>query len=233
MSLVKRLVASRPFQKAVGVAVAEYLRLVWKTSGVVMDPPDLYERMAREWPFIAAMWHGQQLMTPFLKRKEHRAKVLVSRHRDGEIIAIAAEWLGVGTIRGSGAHHGEHARKGGVVAFRQIIAALKDGYSVALTADVPKVSRVAGRGIVMLAHASGRPILPVAVVTSRRIELDNWDRSAINLPFGRGAMVLGDPIRVPEVDGAALEVYRKQVEDGVNAVTNRGYQIVDRRELRP
>ncbi len=233
MSLVKRLVTSRPFQKAVGVTVAEYLRLVWKTSGVVLEPPDLYDRMAREWPFIAAMWHGQQLMTPFLKRKEHRAKVLVSRHRDGEIIAVAAEWLGVGTIRGSGAHAGEHARKGGVVAFRQILAALKDGYSVALTADVPKVSRVAGRGIVMLARASGRPILPVAVVTSRRIELDNWERSAINLPFGRGAMVLGDPIRVPEVDGEALEVYRKQVEDGVNAVTNRGYELVDRRDLRP
>src|SRR6266702_4077545 len=233
MSLVKRLVTSRPFQTAVGVTVAEYLRLVWKTSGVVLEPPDLYDRMAREWPFIAAMWHGQQLMTPFLKRKEHRAKVLVSRHRDGEIIAVAAEWLGVGTIRGSGAHAGEHARKGGVVAFRQILAALKDGYSVALTADVPKVSRVAGRGIVMLARASGRPILPVAVVTSRRIELDNWERSAINLPFGRGAMVLGDPIRVPEVDGEALEVYRKQVEDGVNAVTNRGYELVDRRDLRP
>ena len=232
MSLAKRLVTSRPFQKAVGVTVAEYLRLVWKTSAVVIEPPDLYERMAREWPFIAAMWHGQQLMTPFLKRKEHRAKVLVSRHRDGEIIAVAAEWLGVGTIRGSGAHAGEHARKGGVVAFRQILAALKDGYSVALTADVPKVSRVAGRGIVMLARASRRPILPVAVVTSRRIELDNWERSAINLPFGRGAMVMGDPIRVPEVDGAALEVYRKQVEDGVNAVTNRGYELVDRRDLR-
>ena len=48
-----------------------------------------------------------------------------------------------------------------------------------------------------------------------------------------GAMVLGDPIRVPEVDGEALEVYRKQVEDGVNAVTNRGYELVDRRDLRP
>ena len=34
-----------------------------------------------------------------------RAKVLVSRHRDGEINAIAAERLGVGAIRGSG-HHG-------------------------------------------------------------------------------------------------------------------------------
>ena len=72
-----------------------------------------------------------------------------------------------------------------------MLDALADGYSMALTADVPKVSRVAGLGIVMLARASGRPIYPVAVATSRRIELDNWDRTAINLPFGRGAIVVG------------------------------------------
>jgi len=42
-------------------------------------------------------------MTPFIKTKEsHRAKVLISRHRDGEFNAIAAERLGIGTIRGSG-----------------------------------------------------------------------------------------------------------------------------------
>ena len=46
---------------------------------------------------------------------------------------------------------------------------------------------------------AGRPILPVAVVTSRRIELDNWERSAINLPFGRGALVGG------RLEGAAID----------------------------
>jgi len=233
MSLVKRLVASRPFQKAVGLVAAEYLRLVWKTSRGVIEPPDIYERMAPELPLIIAMWHGQHFLIPFVKRPEHRARVLISRHRDGEINAIAAERLGVGTIRGSGAHHGEFARKGGVGAFKEMLAALADGCTVALTADVPKVSRVAGLGIVKLASDSGRPILPVAVVTSRRIELDNWDRTTIGLPFGRSAIVAGDLIRVPEVDNSALEAYRKQVEDGINRVNGRGYEIVDRRARTP
>jgi lysophospholipid acyltransferase (LPLAT)-like uncharacterized protein len=92
------------------------------------------------------------------------------------------------------------------------------------------VSRVAGLGIVMLARTSGRPILPVAVVTSRRVELKNWDRTTIGLPFGRGAIVAGELIRVPKVDGEALEAYRKEVEDAVNRVTRRGYEIVDRHE---
>ena len=56
-------------------------------------------------PAIFAFWHGQHFMTPFIKTKDsHRAKVLISRHRDGEFNAIAAERLGIGTIRGSGDH---------------------------------------------------------------------------------------------------------------------------------
>jgi len=37
-----------------------------------------------------------------------------------------------------------------------------------MTADVPKVSRVAGLGIVKIAQMSGRPIYPVAIATRRR-----------------------------------------------------------------
>ena len=107
-----------------------------------------------------------------------RFKVLISRHIDGEINAIAAEWLGVGTVRGSGDHGRRYHVKGGVGAFKSMMDALAEGWNMALTADVPKVSRVAGLGIIKLASATGRPIFPVALATSRRIVLDNWDRSA-------------------------------------------------------
>ena len=68
--------------------------------------------------------------------------------------------------------------KGGVGAFKGMMDALADGWNMALTADVPKVPRVAGLGIIKLASATGRPIFPVALATSRRIVLDSWDRSA-------------------------------------------------------
>ena len=70
-----------------------------------------------------------------------------------------------------------------------MVRTLQDGCNVALTADVPKRSRVAGLGIIMLARESGRPIMPFAMATSRFIRLKNWDRTTINLPFGRGALV--------------------------------------------
>jgi lysophospholipid acyltransferase (LPLAT)-like uncharacterized protein len=175
------------------------------------------------------MWHGQHFLIPFIRRAEDRAKVLVSRHRDGEINALAAERLGVGAIRGSGHHGGGFIGKGGVSAFKEMLGALHEGYNVALTADIPKVARTAGLGIVKLASASGRPIYPIAIATRRRVELMNWDRTTINLPFGRGAGVAGEPVRVPaDADGAALEAGRHAVEVSLDAATARAYAIVDR-----
>jgi lysophospholipid acyltransferase (LPLAT)-like uncharacterized protein len=230
MALLKRIGRAPLMQAAVGVAAAEYLRLVWVTSRFVVEPADVYERLEPELPVIFAFWHGQHFMVPFAKPAHYRAKVLISRHRDGEVNAIAAERLGVEAIRGSGDRERRFDRKGGVTAFMNMLTALQDNWSMALTADIPKVSRVAGGGIVKLAQISGRPIYPVAVATSGRITLHNWDRSVINLPFSRGAIVAGEPIRVPaEADEAALEQARVAVEQGVNAATERAYAIVDRR----
>jgi lysophospholipid acyltransferase (LPLAT)-like uncharacterized protein len=232
MSWIKRVVGSRRFQQAAGIAAAEYLRFVWKTtSPFAVEPEEIYQQFDRDAPAIIAMWHGQHFLMPFIRRADDRGKVLVSRHRDGEINAIAAERLGVGTIRGSGHHSDGFLGKGGVSAFREMLAALEQGYSVALTADVPKVARVAGLGIVKLASASGRPIYPVAIATQRRLELDNWDRTTINLPFGRGAGVAGAPLRVaPDADGAALEAARRALEASLNAATARAYALADRRK---
>lgn len=228
MALRKSLRNKRWVQKTIGVSAAEYLRLVWKTSRFTIEPADFYERAEPEQPVIIAMWHGQHFMMPFLRR-HHRVKVLISRHSDGEMNAIAAERLGISTIRGSGDHAHQFEHKGEVAAFKGMLAQLADGWNMALTADVPKVSRVAGLGIVTLARGSGRPIYPIAFATSRRIVLKNWDRSEINLPFSRGAIVAGEPIRVPmDADAQALERARNALEVALNAVTERAHAIVDR-----
>lgn len=226
--LSKRIVATPWAQKAIGFVAAEYLRFVWNTSRFVFEPADFYERVAPDLPAIVAVWHGQHFLTSFLKRPEYRVKVLISRHRDGEINAIVTERLGAGTIRGSGDHGRDFARKGGVSAFRSMLNALGEGFNIVLTADVPKVSRIAGRGIIMLARDSGRPIYPVATATSRRIALDTWDRSAVNLPFSRGAVIVGEPIRVPpEANDDAVEAARRKLETDLNALTERAYAVVD------
>ncbi len=230
--LVRNVLRSSWVQRAVGFLAAEYLRLVWLTNKFGYDPANVYELVEPMQPVIFAFWHGQHFLTPFIKTKQsHRAKVLISRHRDGEFNAIAAERLGIETIRGSGDHGGAFHRKGGVGAFREMVQALDEGYNVASTADVPKRARVAGMGIVMLARESGRPILPFAMVTSRFIRLNNWDHTTINLPFGRGAVVGIDAVFVPpDADAETMEKLRLQVETYLNEATRRAYAKVGRPE---
>ena len=229
MSIFRRLATSPAYNDAVGATAAWYLRLVWHTSRAIYEPATIYDTVRT--PAIIAMWHGQHFLMPFIKKNDgsHRAKVLISRHRDGELNARAAERLGIEAIRGSGAHDGGF-HKGGAAAFSEMLKALKDGYNVALTADIPKVARKAGLGVVKLAQQSGMPIYAVAVASSRRYVLDNWDRSAVNLPFSRIAVVASGMINVArDADDAALELARQHVESELNRLTARAYEIVDRK----
>ena len=230
--LLRNVLRSSWVQRAVGRLAAAFLRLVWRTNKFSLDPPDVYDIVEPQMPGIFAFWHGQHLMTPFIKTKaSYRAKVLISRHRDGEFQAIAAERLGIETIRGSGDQGGAFHRKGGVGAFKEMVRALDEGCNVASTADVPKRARAAGLGIIMLARESGRPILAFAMVTSRFIRLRNWDQTTINLPFGRGAVVGIDAIVVPpDADAETMEKLRVQLETYLNEATRLAYAKVGRPE---
>ena len=229
MTLWKRIVQSRGFEAAVGLLGFGYLRLVIGTTRFIIDPPDVYERYIPELPVIVAMWHGQHFLMPYVRPHGVPVLVLISRHRDGGINAAVAQRFGLDIVRGSGARGSDFPRKGGAGAFRQMLEALSNGCTVALTADVPKVPRVAGLGIVKLASASGRPIYAIAAATSRRIQLNNWDSSSVNLPFSRGAVAFAGPIRVSaDADPAALEAGRLEVESALNGATTRAYELVDR-----
>jgi lysophospholipid acyltransferase (LPLAT)-like uncharacterized protein len=231
MGLLKRITRSRAVQEVLGFAVARYLGLVRRTNRFVMEPTDAYDRIGPLMPVIAAMWHGQHFMIHFAKRPGDRAASLVSRSGDGELNAIALRHLGVRAIRGSGARGRDIRAKGGAVALRGMLRALGEGEMVVLTADIPKKSRICGLGIITLAQLSGRPIVPVAVVTSRRIDFKSWDRASLGLPFGRGAMVLGEPVHVPrDADAGALELVRQTLEDRLDTVHERAYALVGTRD---
>lgn len=223
-----RLRNTEYYQREVGALLAIYLRIVWKTSRFIFEPDDFYDRLSPDLPVIITLWHGQHFMGPFMRQPQHHAKALVSRHRDANINAIAAARLGMGLIRGSGNRGQRSARKGGVRAFVAMRRSLSEGCNIVTTADVPKVARVASRGIVMLARASGRPIYPIGIATSHRIQLNNWDHTTLNLPFSRGAFVLEAPIWVPsDATDSMIEACRRQVQDELNAADSRAYALVN------
>ncbi|WP_332686028.1 lysophospholipid acyltransferase family protein [Bosea sp. (in: a-proteobacteria)] len=225
------LLKTRFAQEALGRSLALYLRLVRRTNRFVTEPADIYERVRPELPLIIAMWHGQHVMIPFARPEWMPACSLVSRHGDGGFNAVALRELGIGAIRGSGAMGKKVREKGGAPAFLAMVRRLAAGETMVLTADIPKRARVCGAGIVTLARASGRPIHPIAVVTSRRIDFKSWDRASIGLPFGRGAIVVGEAVTVArDADEATCEAARLAVQAGLDAAHERAYALIGARD---
>jgi len=231
MKFWRRIGRQQWAKTALGVFAAEYVRFVGKTTRLTIEPPDGLDRAEADMPIISAFWHGQHLLAINANKPSYKVKALASRHHDGEVNAIAAKRLGIGIIRGSGNRAGGFMQKGGAAAFQALLDALNEGYSVALSADVPKVSRIAGLGIIKLAQMSGRPIYAFAIATHWRIVLDNWDRTTINLPFGRGALVgIGAIMVPPDADAGTMEKLRAELEANLNEATCRAYAQVGRPE---
>ena len=229
--MLKQLGRNAAVQSLLGLLAVLYLRFVRATTRFVQDPPGFGADIGDKLPIIIAMWHGQHLMIHCACPPGMSVSALISKSGDGEINARILERLGVSPIRGSGGEGFKSRKRGGMAALREMLRRLEQGSSIALTADVPKVSRMAGLGIVTLAQLSGRPIYPVAVVSARRIDMNSWDHASIALPFSRGAMVLGEPITVArDATPQTLEAARSAVEAGLNEVHARAYGLLGHRD---
>ena len=209
-----------------GRVIASLIDIVRKTSRTVYEPADALARLEAGHPLIAAVWHGQFMMTVGFRPPGTRISAMVARHGDADLIGAAMSCFDVDLIRGAGAG-GRRKNRGGVYALRAAMRSLDNGASIVITADVPPgPARRAGLGIVTLARLSGRPIIPTAVATSRFIALNTWSRMTINLPFSKLVYVAGDPIHVaPDANEEALEAARAEVERSLNEVTARAYEL--------
>jgi 3-deoxy-D-manno-octulosonic-acid transferase len=207
--------------------LARYVRLVFQTSSRNRNYHELEDSFVKNAPLIIGGWHGTFLLSPVLLPHPEKVSAVVARHGDAELMGMMLERFGVKLIRGAGAG-GRKKDRGGMFALRMSLRELKAGRSVAMTADVPPgPARRAGMGIITIARLSGRPILPVAAVTSRFKVLNSWSRFIINLPFSRLVLLSGDPVHVPhDADKALMEEKRLELETRINDLVELGHQMV-------
>ncbi|TKT69189.1 lysophospholipid acyltransferase family protein [Aquamicrobium sp. LC103] len=217
-------------KKALVNLIALAMKFIDRTNPRVAgshDPEPVLKAMT---PAIAALWHGQHLLAPAMKPRDLKIVAMFSRSADAELNALVAEKMGFGVVRGSGGRESSRGiDKGGARALIALKKTLDSGMNVAMIADIPHgTPRQAGLGIVTLAKLSGRPIVPMAVTTSRRKVLErSWDKTTINLPFGRSALIVGEPVHVPsDADEKLMEEKRREVTAALNAATARAYQLV-------
>jgi lysophospholipid acyltransferase (LPLAT)-like uncharacterized protein len=205
---------------------ALYIRAVRATSSWrVINGAAAEAAWATGRPFILAFWHGRLLMMPYAWRRGIAMNMLISTHRDGELIAGTIRYFRLGSVRGS-------SRRDGAAALRAMLKALRAGECVGITPDGPRGPRMhASEGVVGIAKLAGVPVIPAAFATSRRVLLRTWDRFALALPFSRGVFVWGEPIRVDrhEDTGAALG----RIEAALNAVTAEADRMVGHAPVEP
>ncbi len=214
-------------QRLLGTSLSWYLSYVATNTRWIIDegaePP-----WDRDRGLIALTWHGRPFLGHVAVRAHPKPGVLAASHRDGRIIGLAAGHAGFKVITGSGANTAADAkRKGGAKAFRAMVAELKQERAILMTADIPKTAGISGIGAAKLAQISGAPIHCFAAITNRRVELTNWDKTHVVLPFGRGAILWSAPIKVAaSANKADLEFARLEIERTLHLLHHRAAYVI-------
>jgi lysophospholipid acyltransferase (LPLAT)-like uncharacterized protein len=183
----------------------------WRIRRIAMDAQDA--RLAQGERCIFAFWHARLLPLVFTHRRRAIA-VLISRHRDGELITRIIERLGFLTGRGS-------STRGGEEGIRDMLRHASDQRLLAITPDGPRgpAERVKP-GLVYLASRTGFPVVPVATAGSPAWRLASWDGFRVPRPFAKVVVAYGAPIPVPAaLDDPEIETWRARIEDAIAELT--------------
>ena len=190
-----------------GVWLVRALAITWRVDYVNRD----FLRTAREArsPVIFTLWHGQLL--PLLWTHRHQqVAVMISEHRDGEIIARIAAALGFRLVRGS-------TSRGATRALLGACQEIESGFDVAVTVDGPRgPAGVVAPGALVVAQRTGASMLPTIATATRGWRLRSWDRFLVPKPFARVTVAYGTPVRVeagrPRDAADQVEVVREALE---------------------
>ena len=221
--MLKNILRSRFMQALIGRLIAAYMVLVKHTTRWEFDRSDIAAPVIEKGTgLIALTWHSRFMMLncAWERKTWPHPHVLISRSRDGEIVAQTCRGLGLSVIRGSAKKAVKQQDKGGAQAGRDVIETLDDGGCVVITPDGPRGPRQRlGLGPLRLARMSGHPILPCLFAIKNRKQFNSWDRFVLPLPFGRGAIIWGTPLHIaPDTSDEALELLRVQIETEMNAL---------------
>lgn len=156
--------------------------------------------------FVGVVWHKNFLFALDFFRRQ-KIVVMVSRSKDGELVARALHRLGYRTVRGS-------SSRGGPEALAELTDLVRSGWGSAIVADGPRgPARQAKIGCILACRNSGAPLIPWACHAEPNITARNWDGTMIPKPFARITVAFGEPLYVPAgADREECEAARNRVD---------------------
>lgn len=158
---------------------------------------------------ILALWHQRILaiMPHAIRYGRYAPAVMISRSRDGEMIADFYHRLGFSPVRGS-------SSRGGKEGLRAMIEYLNNHLLAVHIVDGPQgPAGVIKEGLISLAENTGASIMPIYVSVSRLWQLNSWDRFIVPKPFSKVIARLDEPVKVPPLlSYEEREDFRRRLE---------------------
>jgi lysophospholipid acyltransferase (LPLAT)-like uncharacterized protein len=171
---------------------------------------------------IFSTWHDQLLMIPPVY-KGRSARVLISQSKDGELIARTVSYFSIMAVRGS-------SSRGGREALMEMKAMANEQVDIGITPDGPKGPRHRVKyGVVQLARATGRPVVPLAFACSHGHRFSSWDRFLLPYPWGKAVYYVGEPLSAGE--GEAAEIFQQRVQQAMDETTRLAGDYLKRYDL--
>lgn len=226
--MIKYFSSFRLIQTLISLVGSIYILTVYKTSKVNLKNRKKIENLLeRNESFIYSFWHDQLLMCPLTWQSNSSIKVLISKHRDGDIIAQLISNLGFEAIRGSTHKTNKIKNKGGLLSARKMIKSLKNGISIGISPDGPKGPRhKVSEGILSISRLSKSVILPVGIGFKKKWVLNTWDKFIIPKPFNEITVVWGDPISAitNEKNNHQFKIKLENKMNNLTAQANKNYK---------
>ena len=195
--------------RAIGCSGAWMVRRLGSTIDYrfrYQDPlvnPEVARRLGQR--YIYAFFH-EVMLFPAHYWAWPSMHILISDHRDGELITQVIKRLGFGVVRGS-------TTRGGARALREMTSKIDTG-NLCVTPDGPRgPRRHVHQGLVYIASRTGLPVVGAGLAFKHSWRARSWDRFCVPRPFTTAACVVPAPLTVPpDADRDTLEECRMEVE---------------------
>ncbi len=204
------------------------VRLIGPTLKLAVSFEDGAPESLDAHPLILAFWHSC-IFPAIYAWRDLQIRVMSSDSFDGEYTGRIIRKFGFVKVRGS-------SSKGAVRALLGMRREIEQGATVAFTIDGPRGPRyVAKPGPVVLARATGAPMVAFHIALENPWVLNTWDKSMIPKPFSRALLRVSRKIGVPEHSGdaereryhaelqAALDRVREFAEENVRKVGSKDF----------
>ncbi|MFO7446739.1 MAG: lysophospholipid acyltransferase family protein [Ignavibacteriaceae bacterium] len=193
------------------IVLYNLINVLCKTLRITIKNKNVIDELDRQnQKYILAFWHGTMLL-PWFVHRDRNFTALISKSKDGDLLANILKKWNYDVIRGS-------SSTGGEVALGIMIDYARNGYSVSVTPDGPRGPEFKMKaGAVITAKKSGLPLVLAGVGFNKKRKLKSWDKFQIPKFFSRAVLFYSEPVHVDKnLDYDQTSAVIKKCEEKLN-----------------